>query len=335
MEIFINNQKLDFQLENEKNLKQIIDALSDWLITQGKVIDQIIINEKVYNDEIEKLENFLIEDTQTLKLIIIDIEVLVKNSLSEVKQYLTRITDTIYSKKDFEIDDIEKIINGLEWVDDVVSKCDKIYKYSENFNDREFNFNEEKTKLINNIKNLKDLKSKNEMSKIKKFLKSDILSFINKYLLFINKLTEFSTGFPKAGGISREKISKQLYNIINKLPDMIKLIDATVIELQSGLESEAMKNIQIIIEALQSVVELLQLIKSTLSIDFNKLFFKDSSIEEFNNNLKNILLNIANAMENRDNILLADLLEYELTPKLENYIEILKIIAKEINLDIN
>jgi hypothetical protein len=335
LEIYINKEKLDFKLENEKNLREIIEEINKWLLSQGKVIEEIIINGQVYNDTIESLEKFSIDYAKRIDLSIIDIEVLVRNSLTEVKQYILKMLDVIKSKEEFDKKEIENIKDGIEWVLDIILKCDKIYKYSENIKDKEFDFNERVEKLKSFLEIINKYENSKKFNDLAKYLKGDFSQFLDKFLKYLDKLIDFSVGLPESRKISREKITRQLYNIINKLPDMIKLIDATVIELQSGSEKEAMENIDIIVGTLQSVVSLLQIINSTFSIDFNKLIFDDGTVEEFNNKLNSTLEEILNAFENRDIILLADLLGYELVPKIEKYVDVLKLIAKEINLDIN
>lgn len=335
MEIFLNNQKLEFQLEREKNLKEVIESINDWLFEYGKVVDQIIINDNVYENSIESLEAFPIEKTKVLKLTTIDIDVLVRNSLAEVQNYLNTMVNILKTIKDFSEEELDKIIYGTNWVYNILSKCDKLYKYSAQFNKKEFNFVEQMEKLKESADIIEKFLKNKDIKSCVDYINENLISQIEKWLDDIDKLIEFSVGFKGGFVIDREKVAKQIYNIIIKIPDILKLIEVTVVDLQSGEEKEAMKNIQVIIGTLESIVALLQIIKNTFSIDFNNIFLKDKSIEEINNELKIILNELAGAMENQDAVLIADLLEYEFHPRLEKYVEILKIVANEINLDIN
>jgi len=335
MEIYINNEKLDFQLEDEKNLKQVIEAVNDWLFQQGKVIDQIVIDEKVYNEEIEHLEKVPVEDVKILRLTIIDIDVLVRNSLTEIQRYLSTMLDFIKSKEEFGFEEINKIIDGIKWVIKILEKCNRLYKYSSNFKNKEFNYNTE----IEALEKLSDILEKcirkEQLNKSIEILKNELITSLEKWVTYIDKLIDFSIGFKKGIAVSREKVAKQIYNIITKIPDMLKLIEVTAVDLQSGAEKEAMKNIQVIVGTLESIVALLQVIKTTFSLDYNNIYFEDKSVEEFNKELREILNEMVGAMENKDTVLIADLIEYELSPRLERYIEILKLVAKEVNLEIN
>lgn len=335
MEIYINNEKLEFQLEDEKNLKQVIEAINDWLFQQGKIIDQIVINEKVYNEEIEQLENTPVEKVEVLRLTVIDIDILVRNSLAEIQSYLSAMLDVIKSKEEFGIEEINKIIDGVKWVVKILGKCNRLYKYSSNFKNKEFNYNTEIEALEKLSDILEKCTRKEQIYKSIEILKNELMISLEKWITYIDKLIDFSVGFKKGIAVSREKVAKQIYNIITKVPDMLKLIQVTTVDLQSGAEKEAMKNIQVIIGTLESIVALLQVVKTTFSLDYNNIYFDNKSIEEFNKELKEILNEMVGAMENRDTVLIADLIEYELSPRLEKYIEILKLVAKEVNLEIN
>ncbi len=335
MEIFVNNEKLNFQLENEKNLREVLDAINEWLFQHGKVVDQIVINEKVFNDDMEALENVLLEDVNVLRLTIIDIDVLVRNSLAEIQNYISGMKEIISVKEKFTEDQINKIINGIRWITKILEKCDKLYKYSKNFKDKEFNYIAEVHGLEKSIYILEKFIKKGQMDKCIEFLNSNFIALLEKWVKGIDKLIDFSVGFKKGIAVNRKKVANQIYNIITKIPDMLKLIEVTAVDLQSGAEKEAMKNIQILTGILESIVGLLQVIKSTFSLDYNNIYYENKSIEEFNKELKEILNEMVSALENKDTVLIADLIEYELSPRLEKYIEILKIIAKEVNLNIN
>ncbi|MBN1898648.1 MAG: hypothetical protein JW827_07720 [Spirochaetes bacterium] len=335
MDIYINNHKLDFQLENEKDLRQVLDAINDWLFKEGKVVDQIVIDENVFNKEVESLEGYNVDRVKILRLTIIDIDVLVRNSLLEIQNYINKMMEIIRKVTRYDENLVNKIIEGIEWMCHILEKCDKLYKYSQNFKDKEFNYASQTEELGGSIDIIKKFARKNKKKECHDFLKNDLFLILEKWKGFIEHLINFSVGFKKGASVNREKVASQIYKIINKVPDIIKLIEVTTVDLQSGAEKEAMKNIQVIIGTLESIVNLLQVIQSTFSIDYNHIYFENKSIEEFNKDLKTTLNEMVDALENNDSVLIADLIEYELSPRLEKYIEILKLISKEVNLNIN
>ncbi len=335
MKIFINDSELNFTLENEKNLKEIVDSINDWLFTDNKIIDQIIIDDEIYNGSIEDLENYLIKDVKILKLTAIEIDTLVRSSLLEIKRYLLEVIHIIENLKEFKTEDTEKLINGMEWVINILERSNNLYNYENKINKKDLNFAEELRTLKDAITFLKELLKKEENDEINNFIKNDIKKIIEKWSKNIDILVEKSKGRFDNINIARNKVTEQIYKIINKIPDILKMIEVIYNDLQIGNEKHAMENMQILIETLESIISLLQLIKTTFSLNYKNIIYDDKSVEEYNIELTGILKELLEAMEANDTVLISDLIEYELSPRLEKYREVLKIISKEINIEIN
>ncbi len=335
MKIFINDSELNFTLENEKNLKEIVDSINDWLFTDNKIIDQIIIDDEIYNGSIEDLENYLIKDVKILKLTAIEIDTLVRSSLLEIKRYLLEVIHIIENLKEFKTEDTEKLINGMEWVINILERSNNLYNYENKINKKDLNFAEELRTLKDAITFLKELLKKEENDEINNFIKNDIKKIIEKWSKNIDILVEKSKGRFDNINIARNKVTEQIYKIINKIPDILKMIEVIYNDLQIGNEKHAMENMQILIETLESIISLLQLIKTTFSLNYKNIIYDDKSVEEYNIELTGILKELLEAMESNDTVLISDLIEYELSPRLEKYREVLKIISKEINIVIN
>ena len=335
MDIIINDEKLDYQLESEKNLKDVIESLNDWLFNNLKVIDTIAIDGKVHTDDIQSLNKYTIDDVKKLELTIVDIHELIKNSLLETKKYLKETHKYINSKEDYTEADIKRIVSGLNWLENIFTRINNIYNYEKKFESENFNFKNEFShfiKLKNKIEKHYSIKEFNEVSTI---IKNELIICINNWYNNIDKLIENDSTSIKNLNTIREKVSEQVFKIIKKIPDMQKLIEMASMDIQTGHEKEAMTNLQIILGTLESITALLQLIKSTFSLDYNNIKYNDESVEKTNKALTNLLKELLQAMEIKDTVLMSDLLTYELMPRLENYSDILKIIAKEIDIEIN
>lgn len=335
MDIYVNDEQLDFQLEHENNLKEVIEAINDWLFQNLKVIDEIIIDGKVFTEEIQELTGYSIDSTEKLQLTIVDINQLVHNSLTETKKYLTEISKYIESKTDFTEEDITRLITGINWTINIFVRINKIYNYEKHFTDKKFHFKNELETLEKTKSKMEEYFQAKILDKINEILHKSVLNQLTKWIENINiLLVENKSSIENMESI-REKISDQIFTIIHKIPDMQKMIEMTVMDMQTGHEKEAMTNIQIIIGSLESIFALLQLIKSTFSLDYHQIKYNDETIEKINKDMTEALKELLQSMEIKDTVLLTDLLNYELSPKLEQYAEVLKLIAKEINIEIN
>jgi len=335
MEIYINNEKLKFQLENENNLKEVIEGVNDWLFKNLKVIDSIVIDGKVFTGEIQELSEQPIEKIKKLNLTITDIKQLIQNSLSETKNYLKEIHHYLDSKDDFTEEDLKRISSGLNWLINIFTRINNICNYEKTFISDDFNFKNEMDYLKNTNNEIDKHFTAKNFTGVAKLIKKDLITHINNWFHNIDKLMEMQPAPTENINSIREKVSGQIYKIIKKIPDMQKLIEMTAMDIQTGHEKEAMANIQIISGTLESITALLHLIKSTFSLDYNNITFENSPVETFNQQLTKVLKELLEAMKIKDTVLMSDLLTYELSPKIEQYGEILKVIAREINIEIN
>jgi hypothetical protein len=73
------------------------------------------------------------------------------------------------------------------------------------------------------------------------------------------------------------------------------------------------------VKGLQWFVQMISFIEKTLRLDFNRLSLNGTSIEEYVLRLNSIFQEIVNSQENFDPVLLADILEYDLVPHLEEW----------------
>ncbi len=73
------------------------------------------------------------------------------------------------------------------------------------------------------------------------------------------------------------------------------------------------------VQGLQWFVQMIGFIEQTLQLDFNQLSLNGKPLAEYVRSLNSIFQEIVNSQENFDPVLLADLLEYDLVPHLEEW----------------
>ncbi len=334
MKIIIDGEELKFELENEKYLSEVLDAINDWLFPAGRVIQEIKINNKIFNGEIEELSDYPIEKVKELKLTTISINRLVQNSLLELKKYLITLYQMIDMKNKFSEKDIKFLTKGLSWMKNILLRANKLYKYEDEKDELEYDFLAEIESIDNLASLINKLLEEKQTSKLKDIIKNEYKQIINAWISRIDKLISLSSSMPRVIEATRKKVAAQIANLITRIPDMLKLIEGTIVLLRTGEESEAMQNIKVMVDTMQSVIELLQTVQTTFSIDFKSMYVQEKSVEEINQDLLGILRELLEAMESHDTVLISDLLEYELPERLRNYIEVLQTIAREINLEL-
>jgi hypothetical protein len=83
------------------------------------------------------------------------------------------------------------------------------------------------------------------------------------------------------------------------------------------------------VQGLQWFVQMTDFIECTLNLDFQKLLRNGRPVAEYVNILNGILQEIVNAQEGSDPVLLADIIEYDLVPHLEEWKEIYTLFERE------
>ncbi|MBI4378742.1 MAG: hypothetical protein HY578_06580 [Nitrospinae bacterium] len=121
-----------------------------------------------------------------------------------------------------------------------------------------------------------------------------------------------------------------LDNLREHLQKLIPALQITADSFRVKGEEEANKNYLICIEALQLFDELIDGIKRLFNIDFSKMLINGETIQSRKEKLLKLTSNMHSAQVNQDWITLADLLEYELTPLIEDWIYIIPSLQHEI-----
>jgi hypothetical protein len=85
------------------------------------------------------------------------------------------------------------------------------------------------------------------------------------------------------------------------------------------------------VQGLQWFVQMTDFIECTLNLDFQKLLRNGRPVAEYVNSLNGILQEIVNAQEGSDPVLLADIIEYDLVPHLEEWKEIYILFERELD----
>jgi hypothetical protein len=83
------------------------------------------------------------------------------------------------------------------------------------------------------------------------------------------------------------------------------------------------------VQGLQWFVQMTDFIECTLAIDFNVLKYNGKTVSEHVNGLNTILLELADAQQAGDPVIIADILEYDLVPNLAEWKNIFTLFAGE------
>lgn len=110
--------------------------------------------------------------------------------------------------------------------------------------------------------------------------------------------------------------------------DLLRLLQQTVGAFRTGNDIRGGKLFLEMVNALEDFVSLTGEIGTALQLDFNTICSGGLLLSKAIDNLNHILLDIIKAQERRDWVLLSDLLEYELSPRVNYWQEVYVMLRK-------
>ncbi|MBN2738741.1 MAG: hypothetical protein JXR70_17295 [Spirochaetales bacterium] len=298
MEILINDQKLDFKLENEKTLKDIVAGIEDWLRKEDLCITAMRHGKTDLLAQPQNLwEELPLSDIDVLNLEIQSYSQLRYSSLSNFIDFTRSFKKAVVENNTKEIKDL---IEGYPFLTEGLNLLFQpemfpdIYRHFAPLNTMLQDKNTEKGLAII---------SQNE---------SNFLEALDGFHRILAQVL-----------IESEEPQAALEKLTEQLSESGKAISEVAILLQTGKDKQAMEHLLFFSDVLQSLLRVFYMLKEKKHIDFLKNRIGDQSFEEFYQELNNKMRELIQAFDNNDSVLIGDLLEYEIAPQLENLVAFL------------
>ena len=319
MNVFMNDQKLDIKLDGEKNIGEVYKSMSEWVAQAQKYILNTQIDKKELSQK--EFKNIKIEDTNRVDFYVGDRIDMLLNCIEELDAYVDQVGSTLFEKESLSKDEMQHIKEGLKWCRDILNSFSSIMKTS--LGDLENIIMgqaiEKHSPNSNNSMFLEQLEKKLEVFKnehgrleIEAFLESlrSLKTFINKLELQIR-----SIGAEPAELID---ILKKFRENTPKLKQ--ELIDINI-SFQKGNDAEALENLEKVTAKFDFCIMAIYAIDYCSQKEgeskITNLAIDSRNFYDIAQELISILKNVSEALEKGDIVALGDILEYELTEKLE------------------
>lgn len=110
---------------------------------------------------------------------------------------------------------------------------------------------------------------------------------------------------------------------LNYLAQLVNPVSQVAKQFSTGQIEKAQKNLYILMDGLSTLISLLASLETNFQLEYNRIRINGVSIRGHLQNFRSLVQNLVRAQEQKDNITIADLLEYELTPQLNIWSNIL------------
>ena len=296
MEIRINDQVIDFTLEQEKALGDVVDGIQEWLALNGFTLTGIRKDSAVLelgsrldwrNDPVAEIASLEISALHPTDLAL--------DKLTAAIQYL----DLIRQDGDPESPVIADLLKG---VDDVAQMIDDVLPSQE---PGSATFGAQFGKLARGTGIIEGEVSADGFA--------DFFAFISELTVVLHsRIRELSD--PVA----------ELRTLAPRLRDTLDEISGIAVLLQTGKDAEAMRQLIKFIEIVQKLLRLVHNLKEQALLDLGIFKVEEMPAADFAAKLNGTFRQLSGAMETGDTILVGDLLEYEIGPSLSGFVTALE-----------
>lgn len=318
MDIYINNEKMNFELENEKNSLDIVNAIIDFAAgsTPQHFITKIMIDGNEYSlANEEKMKKININSIKEIKFETQDLYEVTNLSINQIEDFLKLLTQ-IFNKNKWDIS-IKKVNDSIKWMKKGIEQIINIFAPRNSFlKDQEKLFYENCEKMLNYTSKIKSIEDSFNDSDIKKSLKyikemRETIDNIKNWLVKTYRLPD------------NKVIFSDIENLIVDIDSIIPKLENVPVLFQTGEDKGIMQIIQSLTDILEKSINLFVLFKESLKIHMDKYSVKEVSFEEFFKTITEHLKQLMDAMRNNDSVMVGDLLEYEFVPNLDEIKNIL------------
>lgn len=312
MDVYIMGTKVDFKVEKERTIKDVIENISELVYSYGQSITELRVDGKIYYPTSNELGEISIDNVKNLEIETASFFEVSVSLIFSLIPYVKKFKELVKNKT---LDQYQ-LEEAKQWIiDALVSSTDMVFVFS---------YNSEWIKTRNKIISfLQDL-SYNELNENPK-LREEILNNLEILEVFLTDLTKIFERIENDGEVVFDS------SIDNDISEMLELIDEISLDLQLGKDSDALGKIYEFADAFLDLFYYLNisvkfirmhpdLYEKLKSYDFSKI-----------NETSKIIENIISAINQKDFVYASDLITYELKPQLEEIGNLIKEIREMIS----
>ncbi|MGQ9844022.1 MAG: hypothetical protein ACUVRK_10710 [Spirochaetota bacterium] len=322
MQLLINDHPVDFSIEKESTVKDVMISVHNWASQRSLIFSGAIVDGVLYQPG--TAPETPIQDIKNINCYVQSVGDVVIDSIKEGIAYCSRAGEFLKGKESLaQLTDNEfvQLNYGIEWIVSVMQSV--LHMLGLERGDVRFK-DMTVQQYIDSIKSLQHLIEHNRAD-------SDI-NQINE--LFHDATTLFRVLL--CSDALRHLVMQSVDSpdvLFHTLLDLKAMVSQQVNNLemiagmyQKGKDNEALEIIHALVDFLYLYMRTCYQVSPVFGINLSDIEFNNQSLEELNIKLQDMLSEIVTIMENNDIVSLSDILEYELQPlikEVDNYLEIL------------
>ncbi len=318
MEVYVNEKLLPIELEDEKTAFDVIKGIADFFAKEKvpQFITKILINGNEYSfaddDSLKAIEINLIDKIEFEFKDIIGVS---KLSVEQILLYLDLLKQ--YTLENKWNDFFSNIEESLDWIESGMNQITEIFSLKQEITSIKTLFTSELSELKKKVSALSDKAFPLPLDTVQ-----DIITSCEKLRVLISKVLQLlDLGFT---GDAHEGIILRITDILPLYEDLIPVLPEVSVLLQKACDKDAMEIIQKLTTLIDGSISIFLASKNLDANIFDNLEINGTSFDSFFDSLTEHLHELVSAIENKDSVMIGDLVEYEFLPNIEEMKELLR-----------
>lgn len=287
MKILVNGEPLDFALEHEQSLGEVIDGLQRWLTDGAFTLTSLLVNGTAYPIHNRSAwDEMRLHDVETVSVEALRHDQADQTAILALEDYLAMLHSALEASDDAAVADL---------ADELPHVTDRLVRFFPSLVDEHGTCTVLQSEALENGGTPPDQDRQRLMREISQ-LRGLLMSRAREYAHPVREMA-LTLGQLSAASADLEQVPVQL---------------------QTGKGAEAMKSVVTLTELLSRVYRLAPLVsgaKDSGGLDVGR-------ITEFTRETSEVLSELQQAFEINDTVLVGDLLEYELAPRMRSVAEL-------------
>lgn len=286
MHLYINGERIDVTLENEKTALDVVMSLTRIFAEEDKIITGVTINNEFYSSDNDALAGIPVEKIEKIELEVTDKQEVVETLLQKSREICASVAEDLRVNGYAHADQYREI---MEWILEVVEIVQSLSPVEM----------VESSLIRHTLLDLLQYFQSEEKNEGDIAQLVQVMQSLSRYF----ELLASKVVVPVR--IEKEDLGKALDGLLEILPQIAE-------SFQLGQDKLAFDKIHQVISVLESAVLYLRQNAGHFSTS-------EDEVENLAQGLNSLLSDIVSAFEKYDVVYLGDLLEYELPEKIEAY----------------
>ncbi len=316
MQVLINDCPVDFELQQDKKISDVINSISEWTRDRDLVFYELYIDNDYY--PIDSAPDTSLADIKVINCIVQSKADIVFTSVDEASRYCDRVSSfmqRVAETDEYSQGDMDDLLTGISWLMEVLARVTGLLGISyDRLKYRDFD-------LAYHVRAIEAFRSslaatgagvkgivtehRDTFTDIKNIFRLILLSDEMRSLIIqsIDSPNVLISSIRK----TTEELSQQLAGI-----------QAAAMAYQMGKDAEGSERLKAFVDFIYRYTRTCYQLVPMFHVDLAAIAVDGISLEQKNRDLRSLLHEIISVMENNDIISLSDILEYEIKPALEN-----------------